>query len=260
VLPLYVKDNLLMIRIENISQAYHAGTPNEVLALDWINLKVQPGEFVVLVGANGSGKSTLLNTIAGSIPITVGNIWLESTDVTDLKDFERSKWISRIFQNPLLGTASDLSVIDNFRLAALRTHKKGLSTGIDHQFRYTVQEEIAFLGMGLENKLDQPMGSLSGGQRQALTLVMAIMDDAKILLMDEPTAALDPKSAEIVMKAADHIIKTYNLTAILVTHNMKDAHQYGTRIIHMQEGKVVHDIDSTEKQKLQLVDLYNWFA
>jgi putative ABC transport system ATP-binding protein len=174
-------------------------------------------------------------------------------------EYKRSKWIARVFQNPLSGTAPDLSIIDNFRLAALRTQTKGLTIGVNADFKKKVKEKIAILGMGLENKTEQPIGTLSGGQRQALTLLMGVMDETKILLLDEPTAALDPRSADIIMNTADLLIKEHHLTAILITHNLKYAHQYGTRLIQMSEGEIVKDFDGQEKEKLALTDLFSWF-
>ena len=215
---------------------------------------------MVVIGANGSGKSTLLNIIAGNIFVDKGSIKIDGTDVTRWKDFERSKFISRIFQNPLSGTAPDLSIIDNFRLAALRSQSKKLSRGIDATFREKVKSKIAFLEMGLENKLDQAMGLLSGGQRQALTLMMAVMDETKVLLLDEPTAALDPKSSEIVIEKTRQLVDEYKLTAMLVTHDMKYAQRYGNRIIQMVQGKISKDISNTEKSKINTQQIYEWFA
>jgi putative ABC transport system ATP-binding protein len=215
---------------------------------------------VVIVGSNGSGKTTLLNLIAGSILPSSGDIELDGNDVTKLAEYRRSEWIARVFQNPLSGTAPDLSILDNFRLAAIRTKSKGLSIGINDNFKKSVREKISSLGMGLENKIEQPMGTLSGGQRQALTLLMSVMDTCKILLLDEPTAALDPRSADIVMKTADKLITDFDLTAILVTHNLKDAFTYGNRIIQMAEGKILKDLNSKDKSALKQNDLFDWFG
>jgi putative ABC transport system ATP-binding protein len=248
-----------MIRLEQVSKTFNAGTPSEVKALQNIQLNIAPQTYLVLLGANGSGKSTLLNAIAGSFRVDKGEIWIDNQDVTSLKDFRRSPWIARIFQNPLSGTAPDLSVIDNFRLAALRTRPKGLRIGVNAAFKAQVKEKIALLGMGLENKIEQAMGTLSGGQRQALTLMMAVMDETKILLMDEPTAALDPRSAETLMQKADEIIRTFQLTAILVTHHLKDAHRFGNRVIQMEQGQVLRDLDAKAKSALHLSDLFGWF-
>lgn len=248
-----------MIEIQQISKTFNKGNPDEIKALQNIQLTIPEKEFLVLIGSNGSGKSTLLNAIAGSFITDSGNILLDKQNVTHLADYQRSKWIARIFQNPLSGTSSDLTVLDNFRLAALRTQKKSFGIGINTKFKKTTQEKISLLGMGLENKLEQKMGTLSGGQRQALTLIMAIMDNSKILLMDEPTAALDPKSAKNLLEKAQYIITTFGLTAVFVTHDLRDAFQYGNRLIQMQEGKIVRDLNQQEKSNLQLNDLFGWF-
>jgi putative tryptophan/tyrosine transport system ATP-binding protein len=248
-----------MIQLKNLSKTFFVGSNNEVRALNNVSLQIEKGEYMVLVGANGSGKSSLLNAIAGSFWLDSGQISFQNTDVSQLADFQRSKWVARIFQNPLSGTAPDLSILDNFRLAALRTQNKGFRIGINRNFRQNVREKIALLQMGLENKLDQAMASLSGGQRQALTLIMAIMDNAQILLMDEPTAALDPKSAQNVMQKSAEIIQEFKLTAVLVTHDLKDAHHYGTRIIQMEAGQVIRDLGLAEKKQLSRNDLFEWF-
>jgi len=249
-----------MIEINQIHKIFNKGKANQVDAINGIDLKINLGEFLIIVGSNGSGKTTLLNLFAGSVLPTSGTININGNDVTNLPDYKRSQWIARVFQNPVSGTASDLSIIDNFRLAAIRTKPKGLSIGVDDVFKKLVKEKIATLGMGLENKTDQPMGTLSGGQRQALTLLMSIMDSCKVLLLDEPTAALDPRSAEVVMKTADKLIKDFNLTAILITHNLKDAYNYGSRIIQMREGIILKDLNTEEKAELKQNDLFDWFG
>lgn len=248
-----------MIKIKGAVKIYHANTPQQVVALNDVNLELEKGDFTVVIGSNGSGKSTLLNAIAGTVSLSGGSILLNNENVTDQKDFERSRYITRVFQNPLSGTAPDLSILDNFRLAALRTKPKTIRTGNTKSFAEEVRLKVSTLGLGLENKLQQKMGSLSGGQRQALTLVMSVMDHAEILLMDEPTAALDPRSAETVMLAALKIISDFELTALMVTHNMKDAHRFGSRIIQMSEGKILRDIRRAEKNQLKLNDLFEWF-
>ena len=249
-----------MIRLTDVHKVFNPGKSNQVNAVNGITLDVADGQFVVIVGANGSGKTTLLDMVAGSVFPTSGNIVINNEDVTKLPDYRRSPWIARVFQNPMSGTAADLSILDNFRLAAIRTRRKGLSVGVTEQFKKQVKEKINLLGMGLENKIEQPMGTLSGGQRQALTLLMSVMDKCDILLLDEPTAALDPRSAALVMRTADKLIKDYQLTAILITHNLKDAYNYGNRLILMGEGHMVKDINATEKAALKQNDLFDWFG
>jgi putative ABC transport system ATP-binding protein len=232
---------------------------NEVTALRNINLHIDKGEYLVIIGANGSGKTTLLNILAGAEKASSGKVIINDKDVTNLAEFKRSKWIARVFQNPFTGTASDLSILDNFRLAALRTQQKKLTIGINDHFRKKVEAMIAKLNMGLENKIDVLMGSLSGGQRQALTLLMSVMDEANILLLDEPTAALDPKSSALILELADQLIREFHLTALCITHNLKDAQQYGTRIIQFHEGVLSRDIPAEQKSGVLLQDMYRWF-
>ena len=249
-----------MIDLKHVSKTFNRGKANQVDAIKDIDLVIGELEFLVIVGSNGSGKTTLLNLIAGSVLPGSGSIYIDGHDVSKLQDFKRSKWIARVFQNPLSGTAPDLSILDNFRLAAIRTKAKGLSIGVNEHFREQVKEKIALLSMGLENKVEQPMGTLSGGQRQALTLLMSVMDDCKVLLLDEPTAALDPRSAEVVMQTADKLTKDFKLTTIIITHNLKEAFNYGTRIIQMTEGKINKDLDKKEKSALKQNDLFDWFG
>jgi putative ABC transport system ATP-binding protein len=249
-----------MISINNIHKTFNPGKANQVNAVNSISLDIKSEEFLVIVGANGSGKTTLLDMVAGSVLPNSGTIEIDGQQVTKLPDYRRSQWIARVFQNPMSGTASDLSILDNFRLAAIRTKPKGLTIGINDAFKSQVKEKIATLGMGLENKIEQQMGTLSGGQRQALTLLMSVMDTCKVLLLDEPTAALDPHSAQLVMRTADELIKNYKLTAILITHNLKDAYNYGNRIVLMGEGLIVKDLDSKHKSALTQIDLFDWFG
>lgn len=249
-----------MLRIQNITKIFNKGKEDEVIALDNLSLQISSGEFVVVVGANGSGKSTLMNLILGSYAPTLGQLLIDDNDITPLSEYQRSQWVSMVFQNPAMGTAPDLSVIENFRLAALRTKNKTLSIGNDEDFRKLVKEKIKTLGLGLENKTTQPMGSLSGGQRQALTLLMGVMDRTSILLMDEPTAALDPKSSAAIMQLAEKINKELGITIILITHSMKDALQYGNRLLHFKAGKIEHDLNADQKSQLQLNQLYEWFG
>ena len=249
-----------MIELKKVYKTFNRGKANQVDATRGVDLTINEKEFLVIVGSNGSGKTTLLNLVAGSVLPSSGTIHIDGNEVTKLQDYNRSQWIARVFQNPLSGTAPDLSILDNFRLAAIRTKPKGLTIGVNEQFKKQVKEKISTLGMGLESKIEQPMGTLSGGQRQALTLLMSVMDDCKVLLLDEPTAALDPRSADLVMRTADKLITDFGLTAILVTHNLKDAFTYGNRIIQMVEGKIVKDMDDKKKAALKQNDLFDWFA
>lgn len=249
-----------MIELRQIHKIFNKGKANQVNAVNCVDLTIAEKEFLVIVGSNGSGKTTLLNLVAGSILPSSGSISINDTDVTKLPEYKRSEWIARVFQNPLSGTAPDLSIIDNFRLAAIRTQPKGLTIGVNPNFKSRVKDKIASLGMGLENKTEQLMDTLSGGQRQALTLLMSVMDSCKVLLLDEPTAALDPRSAEIVMKTAERLVNEFGLTAILVTHNLKDAFTYGNRIIQMAEGKIIKDFREKGKSALKQNDLFDWFA
>jgi putative ABC transport system ATP-binding protein len=248
-----------MIALKHIVKVFHPGEINEVTALADVSLDIHKGEFVVLIGANGSGKTTLLNIIEGSEFPTSGTVEFNGTEVTDLPEYKRSRWIARVFQNPHHGTAPDLSILDNFRLASLRTQNKRLRIGTTAAFKKQVQQKIEVLNMGLENKITQPMGNLSGGQRQALTLLMSVMDDTHLLLLDEPTAALDPKSALVVLKLADQLNKEEGISIVLITHNLKDAHQYGNRLIQFSEGRIARDIPAEDKSKLILQDIYKWF-
>jgi len=248
-----------MVSLQHIKKVFNKGKLNEVTALHDVSVAINKGEFLVIIGANGSGKTTLLNIIEGSEIPTSGTIEINGSDVTKLPEYKRSRWVARVFQNPNNGTAPDLTILDNFRLAALRTQQKNLTIGVDVAFRKKVQEKIASLGMGLENKVNQSMGNLSGGQRQALTLLMSVMDHTDILLLDEPTAALDPKSALVVLNLANKLNKELGITTVLITHNLKDANQYGNRLIQMQEGKILRDYDAASKEKLSLQHIYEWF-
>jgi putative tryptophan/tyrosine transport system ATP-binding protein len=249
-----------MITLSHIHKVFNQGEPSQVTALEDVSLVIASGFFTVIVGSNGSGKTTLLNIIAGALRPSSGSVAFDDQDVTRLAEHRRSRWIARVFQNPLSGTAPELSILDNFRLASLRTAHKGLRIGVGEAFRRRVKERIASLGMGLEGKIDQPMGTLSGGQRQALTLLMSVMDHTEILLLDEPTAALDPHSAELIMRTADQIARDYRLTTILITHNLKDAHSYGGRLIQMAEGRVIRDLGADAKARLSLTELFDWFS
>ena len=248
-----------MLTLNNISIGFALDTPAPTWALQNITLNIKANDFVLILGSNGSGKSTLLNCIAGTQTLNTGSIYLDNVRIDHLADYQRSKYISRIFQNPLHGTAEDLSIIENLRIASLRKSAKKLRLGIDFSFKNKARAKLSLLNMGLENRLDQRVGLLSGGQRQALTLIMAIMADCKLLLMDEPTAALDPKSASIFMNLAQKIIEEEKLTTLMVTHNLKEAISFGNRLIQLKEGKICRDVEGIEKQNLQLADMILWF-
>jgi putative ABC transport system ATP-binding protein len=248
-----------MIRLDSISCVFNRGSANEVIAVNNVSLDIREGEYIILVGANGSGKSTLFNLISGNVHADSGKVIIDGANVTALPQHRRAQWISRVFQNPAAGTAPDLSILENFRLASLRSQRKNPVIGTGKKFRDHVVKEISTLGMGLENKPDQPMANLSGGQRQALALLMAIMDRIKILLLDEPAAALDPRSAELVMNIASKLIAERGLTAILITHQLRDALKYGHRLIQMEAGSIKRDFSEPSKTNLQLPELAAWF-
>ncbi|MEH6308327.1 ATP-binding cassette domain-containing protein [Olivibacter sp. CPCC 100613] len=248
-----------MLIINKVSKTFFPNKPNEIRALDDLSFAVSPGEFVSVVGANGSGKSTLQNLIAGTVQVDKGEISLNGELINQMADYQRSRWIARVFQNPLQGTAPELSILDNFRLASLRGKTKKFTIGINKAFKERVKEQVALLDMGLENKIHQPMGLLSGGQRQALTLLMTVMSDVKLLLLDEPTAALDPRSATRIMELANKLIGEYQLAVLFITHNMKEALGYGNRLIQMSHGRIKRDLPNEEKSRLKPQDLYEWF-
>lgn len=248
-----------MISFEDINVYFNQGTSLEVHALKNLQLEIQPKTFTVLVGANGSGKSTLLNLIAGTINPSEGHLVYNDTDITNKSVASRSNFIARIFQNPTLGTSPNLSLIENFRLASLRSRKKNPIIGINDSFRKVVASHVSILEMGLEKRLDQPLSSFSGGQRQALSLLMATFDKLDVLLLDEPTAALDPKSAETVINLAFKVVREKELTAILVTHDLRHCLYPVDRVIQMQEGEIRKDITGRQLEVLELDTLKNWF-
>jgi putative ABC transport system ATP-binding protein len=247
-----------MIEISQISKKFFDGE-KPVIALQPTSLQIKEKEFVIVVGANGSGKSTLLNIIAGTLLFDEGSIYVDGNDISALKEHERSRFIARVFQNPQSGTASDLTIIENFRLATLRTQSKNLQLGIDRKFIDSIRERVSWLNLGLEDRLNRKMGALSGGQRQALTVLMSTMDDFKLLLMDEPTAALDPKSAELIMKLTTRILNQMQVSVLMVTHQTKQVLDYGNRVIQMASGQIIRDLDNVSKERLTLNEIVNWF-
>ena len=248
-----------MLKLDNIHKTFNPGTINEKIALNGVNLTLNEGDFVTMIGGNGAGKSTTLNAIAGVWPIDSGKIYIGGDDVTKLSEHKRAKYLGRVFQDPMTGTATTMSIEENMAIAARRGEKRGLSWGITHQERDTYREMLKTLDLGLEDRLTSKVGLLSGGQRQAITLLMASIKKPKLLLLDEHTAALDPKTAAKVLEISDKIIAENHLTAMMVTHNMKDAIVHGNRLIMMHEGKVILNISGEEKKKLTVEDLLHQF-
>ena len=247
------------LKLDNIHKTFNPGTINEKIALNGVNLTLNEGDFVTVIGGNGAGKSTTLNAIAGVWPIDSGKIYIGGDDVTKLSEHKRAKYLGRVFQDPMTGTATTMSIEENMAIAARRGEKRGLSWGITHQERDTYREMLKALDLGLEDRLTSKVGLLSGGQRQAITLLMASIKKPKLLLLDEHTAALDPKTAAKVLEISDKIIAENHLTAMMVTHNMKDAIVHGNRLIMMHEGKVILNISGEEKKKLTVEDLLHQF-
>jgi putative ABC transport system ATP-binding protein len=244
-----------MLEVRKVSKAFHSGTPNEVRALRLVDLVLEKGSFVIIIGTNGSGKSTLLNAVAGTFPVDRGSILLSGKDITAFGEHERAKWIGRVFQNPFSGTAPHMSIEENLALAARRGFPRGLGWALASSSRNQFKERVRKLNMGLENRLGNPIGTLSGGQRQALTLLMATFVKPELLLLDEHTAALDPKSADQVIQLSKEIIERENLTTLMVTHSMQQAVNLGHRIIMMHKGKILQDLHGAEKKRLKVDDL-----
>lgn len=247
-----------MLELKNISITFHAGTPDENPALKNINLKINKGDFITVIGSNGAGKSTLYNIISGNLKPSSGTIILDGNDITKLAEYKRAKYIGRIFQNPLLGTAGKMSLEDNMMICEKKGFK-GLKISLTKQKREYFKSELKKLNMGLENRLSDNVNQFSGGQRQALTLLMTVMSKPQILLLDEHTAALDPTNAEIVMNLTREFAKDGNLTVMMVTHNMQHALDYGNRLLMMDAGEIILDIQGDEKQNLTMDDLNKRF-
>lgn len=248
-----------MLEIKNISKTFNPGTVNEKVALDDVSLTLENGDFVTVIGGNGAGKSTLLNAIAGVWPVDCGQIIIDGQDVTKLSEHKRAAFLGRVFQDPMNGTAATMGIEENLALALRRGTLRTLRRGIKSSEREAYRELLSKLGLGLENRLTSKVGLLSGGQRQALTLLMATLKKPKLLLLDEHTAALDPKTAAKVLETTDMIINRDRLTTLMITHNMKDAIVHGNRLIMMMEGKIILDIRGEEKKKLTVEDLLHKF-
>jgi putative ABC transport system ATP-binding protein len=244
-----------MLRIESISKTFNPGTANEVRSLQRVNLTLEPGSFVMVLGTNGSGKSTLLNAVAGSFPVDSGKIVIGPDDVTKWPEHQRAQHIGRVFQNPFSGTAPDLSIAENLALAVKRGEPRRLNWALKPPILHEFRDKIRTLKMGLEDRLDNAIGSLSGGQRQALTLLMATWKKPSLLLLDEHTAALDPKAADQVIQLTEEVIQRDQLTTLMVTHSMQQAVNLGNRVIMMHRGEIVHDLAGVEKKRLRIDDL-----
>jgi putative tryptophan/tyrosine transport system ATP-binding protein len=244
-----------MLKITNVYKTFNANTINEKRVLNGLNLELNPGDFVSIIGGNGAGKSTMLNMIAGVHLADTGSLVLDGVDITKMPEYMRAKYLGRVFQDPMMGTAADMEIEENLALAYRRGKRRTLSWGITKAEKEKYVKALKMLDLGLESRLTNKVGLLSGGQRQALTLLMATLHNPKLLLLDEHTAALDPKTAHKVLELTNQIVTANSLTALMVTHNMKNAIQYGNRLIMMHEGRIIYDVCGDEKKNLKVSDL-----
>lgn len=249
-----------MLKITNLQKVFNPGTVNEKVALDGLNLELHDGDFVTVIGGNGAGKSTMLNAIAGVWKPDMGKIEIAGTDVTNMPEHKRAKFIGRVFQDPMKGTAPDMEIAENLAIAARRGKRRKFSWGVRKSEKEQYKKLLSSLELGLENRLSAKVGLLSGGQRQAVTLLMATLRRPDILLLDEHTAALDPKTAAKVLELSQKIIDENKLTALMVTHNMADAIKYGNRLIMMNDGKIIYDVKGEEKKNLTVEELIAKFS
>lgn len=248
-----------MLEIKNVTKIFNPGTVNEKLALDNFSLTLEDSDFVTVIGGNGAGKSTMMNAIAGVWPVDAGKIIIDGVDVTKLPEHKRAKYLGRVFQDPMTGTAATMGIEENLALAKRRGHGRTLRAGISRKEREEYRELLKILDLGLEDRLTSKVGLLSGGQRQALTLLMATLQKPKLLLLDEHTAALDPKTAAKVLETTEFIVQRDQLTTLMITHNMRDAIAHGNRLIMLNEGRIILDIRGEEKKKLTVEDLLHKF-
>ncbi len=241
-----------MLKLKNVSKVFNVGgnPDNEKVALFDVNLTVNPGDFITVIGGNGSGKSTLMNIISGVFPVDEGKIFIDDVDVTKMPEYKRANYLGRVFQDPMLGTASNMSIFENMSLALRRGKPRYFKWGFNKSEGELFKQKLGYLGLDLENRLESKIGLLSGGQRQSITLLMATLKEPKILLLDEHTAALDPKTASIVLDITQKVVTENNLTTLMITHNMRDAIKYGNRIIMMNNGRIILDISGEEKKQL----------
>ena len=248
-----------MLAIRQVTKIFNKGTINEKVALDRVNLELAPGDFVTIIGSNGAGKSTLLNSVAGNFLVESGEIVIDGNNITTLPQHKRASFISRVFQDPMLGTAASMTIEENMVMALLRGHPRRLRRAITARERALFREKLQLLGLGLENRLTNKVSLLSGGQRQALTLLMAALQEPKLLLLDEHTAALDPKTAEKVLDLTKKFIEGARLTTLMITHNLDHALTYGNRTIMMHEGRIILDIRGTERENMTIARLLEMF-
>ena len=248
-----------MLELKNIRKTFNAGTVTEKKAICGLNVTLHDGDFVTVIGGNGAGKSTMLNLIAGVYSVDEGSILLDGVDLTTQPEYKRARFLGRVFQDPMMGTAGSMGIEENLAMAYRRGKRRGLSWGITNEERALYREKLSMLGLGLEDRLTSKVRLLSGGQRQAVTLLMATLQNPKLLLLDEHTAALDPKTAHKVLSITEKIVSENRLTKLMVTHNMKDAIRYGNRLIMMHEGKIIYDVSGDEKKQLQVADLLKKF-
>lgn len=249
-----------MLELKNITKTFNVGTINEKQALKGVDLVLNDGDFVTVIGGNGAGKSTLLNAIAGVWRLDGGSVIVDGQDVTNMPEYKRAKFMGRVFQDPNMGTASDMQIEENLALASRRGKHRTLKWGITKAERAVHKKALAVLDLGLENRMTDKVGLLSGGQRQAVTLLMAALNQPKLLLLDEHTAALDPKTAAKVLRITEDIVQRNHLTTLMITHNMKDAIRHGNRLIMMHEGRIIIDVCGEEKEKLTVEDLLEMFT
>ena len=249
-----------MLEVKGVQKTFNPGTINEKKALRGIDLVLNEGDFVTVIGGNGAGKSTLLNMIAGVYPVDCGNIIIDGKDVTKFPEYKRAAFLGRVFQDPMTGTAADMQIDENLAIASRRGKFRGLGIGVKRKEKAKYREILASLGLGLEDRLTSKVGLLSGGQRQAITLLMATLKKPKLLLLDEHTAALDPKTAKKVLDLTQDIVAKDNITTLMITHNMKDAIRVGNRLIMMNDGKIIYDVSGEEKKKLTTADLLKKFS
>lgn len=248
-----------MLELKNISKTFFPGTINEKKALRGVDLHMETGDFITIIGGNGAGKSTLLNSIAGVFPIDEGSITIDDVELTQMPEHQRARYIGRVFQDPMMGTAAGMMIEENLAIASRRGKRPGLFWALKEEERSHFRELLKELDLGLEDRLTARVGLLSGGQRQALTLLMAAMNHPKLLLLDEHTAALDPKTAEKVLALTQKVIARDHLTSLMITHNMRDALRFGNRLVMMNAGRIVVDVGGEEKKRLTIPDLLNLF-